>query len=144
MFTHTLFILQIPITKSAKELKTEFLTSVLPNRNSFSENIIPKLKLRPSDSESMFVVFHEIKKLAVVTTAIQNLLNDGVLSDIMEWEGWFHVFIDALFQKDDSYWMVTTFETKTVIELLVQYFFEKMAHKLLSNNELKFSNMINQ
>ncbi len=116
----------------------------MPNRESFPKNIIPKLKLRPSDCESLFVIFFEIKKFSTVTTSIQNLIHDGVLSDILDWEGWVHVFIDALFLKDDSYWMETPINTKSVKELLVHYFFENMALKLLGNNDLKFQNMINR
>lgn len=92
----------------------------------------------------MLVIFHEIKKLTCVTTPIESLVNDGVLSDMLDWEGWLHVFIDVLFHKPESFWMVSTTETDLVRELAVQYFFERIAPKLSSFKSLTFQNLINE
>lgn len=121
----------MPATKSAKELKEEFFTNVLPNRHSFLENVIPRLKLRPSDTESVLTIFHEIKKVYCVTTPIKALVVDEILSDMLDWEGWFHLFCRALFNKADAFWMVSEGDVKTVKELVVQYFFERVALKLV-------------
>ncbi len=132
----------MPITKSADQLKEDFFTNVLPNRDTFPGDIIPRLKLRPSDPESVLTIFHEIKKLNYVTAPINALIADEILSDMLDWEGWFHLFCQAVFTKNETFWMVPEFEAKTVKELIVQYFFEKVVPKLLANGLPKYKNIL--
>lgn len=112
-------------------MKEEFFTKVLPNRHSYPENVIPKLKLRPSDAEALLTIFHEIKKMNCVTIPIKALVSDEILSDMLDWEGWFHFFCPAVFNEVETFWMVSELDAKTVKELVVQYFFEMVAPKFV-------------
>lgn len=132
------------MTKPAEQLKKEFFTYVLPNRHAFPSHIIPRLKLRPSDAVALLTIFHEIKKSSCVTTSIERLVADDILSDMLDWEGWFHLFCQAVFQNLETSWMVPESDVRTVKELVVQYFFERVAPKLVVSNMHQYKRQIDE
>lgn len=96
--------------------------------------MIPGLKLRPSDPESLIVIFYEIKNAKNVTSAIETLLDDDILSEILNWEHWIHHFIQAVLVQPDSFWFASEITIKFVKEMAVNFFIESVAPKLVRSS----------
>lgn len=123
-------------------MKKDFFTKVVPNRKNFPANLIPKLHLKHSDPESSVVIFHEVQSDAGYSTSINSLITDGLLSDLMDWEAWFHEFVEALFCKTNEYFLTTETEFQLVKTKTIEYFFQNVAPKICFSGNQKYREMI--
>lgn len=132
----------MPIAKSGAELKKDFFTKVIPNRRNFPVNLIPNLHLKQLDSESLVVIFHELKLNGVSSISIEKLLADGILSDLIDWEAWFHQFAEAILKSGCDIFMCDEADFEHMKARTIEYFFRNIAPKFFESGSNVYANLI--